>query len=139
MSEAQAHVSVHYTILPPGGQGVPKWGALLGVLNIVLPLLGGSLVPRTHPFLREGRGQLSSRAETLSFIQTEARVKEGQKVWKESKSVVLISPGPQDRLQNSLSEAFHNGYQVKGQALDLRVEGGSHDSLSRAYCLQSLL
>lgn len=33
-------------------------GSITGVVNIVLTLLGGSLVPRTHPFLREGRSQL---------------------------------------------------------------------------------
>lgn len=45
-------------------------------------------------------------------------------MWKERLSVVLISPGPQVRLQNSSSEASLDGYQVKGQALDLRVDGG---------------
>lgn len=31
-------------------------------------------------------------------------MKGGQRAWKESKSPVLVSPGPGDRLQNSLSE-----------------------------------
>lgn len=89
------------------GGAWPGWG-VIGCAHHCLPSFGSQLVHRTLPVPRKEGVSYSWSHETWPHPSRG----EGGTESTDSKSPVLVSLGPGDRLQNSLPES-HSSYQVK--------------------------